>query len=307
VTNSSLCTFGDQFNLLFTPSFKDGTGIYKLSASNPGQFYYNVFTPDSNGTITMEIPYPFVTMGATPIHVYSGVTIVEDENGDVCLTPGTELANFQTQITLETYGTGSSTIVTLTGLPEDGFIYANIHLDFGEEKYLFKQLADYYAGANPPTNAYRDIADGWNADTNTPIGDGFKFDGGWGGMALGQESGAEDTVYNDNLFKKANGFMGFAIDANGAGSEDDAFAAGMKVKIVNKATGATSWSGTTDADGWYYGSFFATGKATNYKVTADTNKNGVFDSGDKSFDATLGGATKYAQVDFFGDWPGQGS
>ncbi len=49
VTDSSLCTFSndqnddtvDQFRLIFTPDMKD-LPLYKLSASNPGQFYYNV-------------------------------------------------------------------------------------------------------------------------------------------------------------------------------------------------------------------------------------------------------------------------
>ena len=40
---------------------------------------------------TFEIPYPFVTQGAVPVHVYSGVTIDQD-TGQICLTPGTEVA-----------------------------------------------------------------------------------------------------------------------------------------------------------------------------------------------------------------------
>ncbi|MDM7921761.1 MAG: hypothetical protein QUS14_05625, partial [Pyrinomonadaceae bacterium] len=48
VTSSSLCTFdvdnddsnGNQFRLLLTPDVQLGYGIYKLNASNPGQYYY---------------------------------------------------------------------------------------------------------------------------------------------------------------------------------------------------------------------------------------------------------------------------
>ena len=79
ITNSSLCTFdedtgmtGDQFRLIFTPDMSPA--IYKLTASNPGQFYYNViYVGAGSTTVTLTIPYPFVTQGAVPVHVYSDV------------------------------------------------------------------------------------------------------------------------------------------------------------------------------------------------------------------------------------------
>ena len=82
VTNSSLCDFGDQFRLVFTPDmgrYTSSTPYYKLSDSNPGQFYYNVFSDNdgSTDTITMEIPYPFVTQGAMPVHVYGGLFVTD--------------------------------------------------------------------------------------------------------------------------------------------------------------------------------------------------------------------------------------
>ena len=90
VTSSSLCTFGGQFNLIYTQD-PTNTAAYKMTASNPGQFYYNVFTTvGSGGSVNVTLPYPFVTQGATPIHVYSGVTITSNGNGGYCITPGTE-------------------------------------------------------------------------------------------------------------------------------------------------------------------------------------------------------------------------
>ncbi len=87
VTNSSLCGFGPNFRLVFTPDSRYYTSAYpayKLSDSNPGQFFYNVFYTNTGGTntIKMDIPYPFVTQGAMPVHVYSGLTVVQAWRAD---------------------------------------------------------------------------------------------------------------------------------------------------------------------------------------------------------------------------------
>jgi hypothetical protein len=79
---------------------------------------------------------------------------------------------------------------------------------------------------------------------------------------------------------------------------------GIGVKIINKATGAQLWTGATDDQGWYYGSFAATGKQTTYTIIADTNGTSGFQAGDAFKDITLGGPVKYAQWDFLGDWAG---
>src|SRR5262245_51101212 len=74
VTDTQLCTFdldsgtaGSQFRLLYTP---DSGGYWKLNATNPGQFYYNVFDNNPTGKIQFTLPYPWVTQGAQPIHAY---------------------------------------------------------------------------------------------------------------------------------------------------------------------------------------------------------------------------------------------
>src|SRR5262249_857558 len=89
VTDSSLCTFdvdesltGDQFKLIFTPD--QSPSSWKLNASNPGQYYYNVFYSGSgNTTVQLTLPYPFVTQGAVPIHIYTSVTPTT-KNGITC-------------------------------------------------------------------------------------------------------------------------------------------------------------------------------------------------------------------------------
>lgn len=150
VTDSALCTFdvdpnvaGRQFRLLYGGSLNS-----TLNASNPGQFFYNVFYAGSgNTTLTLTLPYPFVTQegAALPIHIYSGVTfstgVITDNNstGATCLTPGTEIDGLGTKalVPLTSYSSQSfatsntATVnVPIPNLP-GGFAYINIHLDYG--------------------------------------------------------------------------------------------------------------------------------------------------------------------------------
>src|SRR3989304_7528753 len=69
MTNTELCSLpNDQFRLLFTPDMGKG---FKLNATNPGQFYYNMFYVGAgNETVTLTLPYPWVTQGNMPIHMY---------------------------------------------------------------------------------------------------------------------------------------------------------------------------------------------------------------------------------------------
>jgi hypothetical protein len=95
VTNSGLCDFGDTFRLIYTPDFVAGGGVYKLNASNPGQFYYNGFYNGTAGEVVdlvIEIPYPFVTQGANPFHIYDGVKLDPDalQYDMICLIPEKE-------------------------------------------------------------------------------------------------------------------------------------------------------------------------------------------------------------------------
>src|SRR5262249_55588988 len=125
VTDSSLCTFDidsgladNEFRVIFTPD-QNSQSAWKLNASNPGQFYYNVVSCDSD-SLNVTLPFPFVTQGAVPIHVYSDVTTTTTHNA-FCFAPGTAIANSDTRVTLSNYPNGSSsTMVALTGLPGTG-------------------------------------------------------------------------------------------------------------------------------------------------------------------------------------------
>ena len=154
ITDSSLCDAGKSFELNFTPDKGDACDPeYKLSSSNPGQFYYNLFfdaaeLQETDGKLTVSIPFPFVLQGANPIHAYSSVT-VDDETCKFCFNPGDEWDGVTISYeTSEVCGDGYSAptggevgsyadhyeiVISLDGLPESGLVYLNMHLDYGLE------------------------------------------------------------------------------------------------------------------------------------------------------------------------------
>ena len=147
LTDASLCTFdvdtmlpGNQFRLVFTPnqsrqftSEQRHQSGWKLSASNPGQFSYNAFCLGCT-SLDMILPYPFVTHGEVPIHVYRNLATSSDD-GRTCLMPSMEIARYSTGVTLASYGPspapGDSTAVRLTNLPGGGPEYITMQLDYG--------------------------------------------------------------------------------------------------------------------------------------------------------------------------------
>jgi hypothetical protein len=152
ITDTMLCTLptglcgssgNNQFNLLFTQD-PQNHACYKLTSSNPGQFYYNVFftgTPGSLAVFTFSIPYPFVTQGAQAVHAYDGLT-TSTSGGVTCLTPGNLLTQWSTNVTISSYtpqkmGSFASVTVQVT-VPASGFVYLNMHLDYG-----LKQTTDF--------------------------------------------------------------------------------------------------------------------------------------------------------------------
>ena len=122
---------------------------YKLTSSNPGQFFFNGFIqggPGEEVTFEITVPYPFATQGARPVHVYEDV----GTDGNGCLVPINELANVDAG-TVDIAFPDSYTIIGPTGydaagnpkavsrtitltLPDNGwastFLYVNFHLDY---------------------------------------------------------------------------------------------------------------------------------------------------------------------------------
>jgi hypothetical protein len=295
VTNTERCCFdcnslnGQQFRLVFTPDVSN-PGCYKLNASNPGQFYYNVFQSGAAGSpvsLTITVPYPFVTQGAVPVHAYNGVTVYGASGpldstcpASTCLTPaGDVTAGFTV-----TYGpssvvcgssSGSGQTITVNGImPSTGFLFVAVHLDYG-----LKGCPAYNQDSSGSAVA---------CGTSTvliPAVQSYNF-----GVA-GTDT-CTSVLQSFNVFKKNPGV--------GGGANRNTVADGVTVKepvpncaaVLKDAKGAILASGTTDGDGWYMLSYKYTGKATTLYVT-------LTPPGGKAQTQTITlKANGYVQVDF---------
>jgi hypothetical protein len=244
ITDSSLCTFdtdsavdGSQFRLIFTQD-PTSPSTFKLTASNPGQFYYNVFYFGVGNTgVKITLPYPFVTQGATPVHVYDGVT-PSTSGGKTCFAPGMEIANAKTLVALSDYGpspvfgTAKKEITVDVPALSGGFAYINIHLDYG-----LKGTPGYMRNTNDaPPILY---------------GQSYEFMDDAGGMA---------TTQSENDFKKNPGVAGLVLKN---GSADPVPNVTAKIyDSTNKLLGTVS----TDNDGFYMWAYKYTGKAATFVV-----------------------------------------
>ncbi len=264
VTDSALCSYDldlttscRDFRLLFTQD----TGGYKLNASNPGQTYYNVFytgIPGASVTFNLTLPYPYVTQGANPLHAYDGVTI-SGAAPTLCLTPGKGVpistVSPALPLTLAQYSPkslGSTRTITVTmTVPASGFIYLNLHLDYG-----LKGTTGYGKGGtlgndaiNPTTSAVL-----------IPDRGSYTFSVS-GGMV------ASDGVCNINAFKKNPGVGGRAGLRYTLDGASDIVATKNAAATLKDAKGTVLSTGITDEDGWYLLTYKYTGKATTLYIT----------------------------------------
>jgi len=267
---------GHQFRLLFT---QNSSSTYGLTASNPGQFVYNIF--QFNGTkvsITASIPYPFVTQGAVPVHIYDSVTVVT-LNGVTCFVPGNDVTSMYT-ITPPPAGTiglssypgnfGTSATITVNGpVPSTGQAYIWIHLDFGLKKTTgYKQVSDLSTGTR--VCDLLKASKGDDNDANATLtgtakvsicdNDTFNFSA-TGTITLGT---ASSSVQNNNVFKRDPGVAGVVLDTNGTPIS------GATVQIFDN-NGKLVATLTTDQDGFFSYSFKYTGKQVTYSVTVTTS------------------------------------
>jgi hypothetical protein len=259
VTDTMLCTLptgycsspGPSFRLLFTQDPQNWP-CYKVTSSNPGQFYYNLFyvgNPGSTVVFNLSLPYPWVTQGAQPIHGYDGVTTTTS-GGITCLTPSTNvILVVSTQVTTSSYspakfGTYTYVPVSVT-VPASGIVYLNIHLDYG-----LKGTTGY--GADASLNATV-------CGTNTiAIPNTMQFT--FGATTNGLPFDA-DAVTSCNSFKKNPGVGGLVQSGS---SSDGVLGANA---VLKDAKGSVIVSGVTDDDGWYICNYKYTGKAATFYVT----------------------------------------
>jgi hypothetical protein len=292
----STCEQIGQFRVVFTPDGKIWPG-FKLNASNPGQFFYNLFyesTPGGTATLTVTVAYPFVTQGATPVHVYDGASIAAGDLG--CFVPQQEaLKTSNIQIAIEDYidatydgvlmcdppvcgpdGSGACSFqIEDVPIPPSGIVYANLHLDYGVKG---SQL-----DVNPCDDGLTDRYDrgpldpifgGFDALVDTPNPDLPEANDGEGRLAIANFttyafSHTDDTtplfvdvIQNLNMFKRISGVYGITM-----ASDIGAAVPGAGVELVRVSTGELVGSGVTDEDGFYTITYKHKGKREMYDVT----------------------------------------
>jgi hypothetical protein len=260
VTDSMLCTFTSPFRLIFT---QDPTNMpcYKLTASNPGQFYYNMTYQGSPGqqsaTFSITVPYPFVTQGAQPIHAYDSVGI-NNSGGQTCLTPGNPLYVSSDQVTLGSYGPNpvvgvtTYTFVETVPLSALGFAYLNIHLDYGLKK----------AGGYTPGGPSGKDAVACSGSSVIPIPD-LQADNLFYSFGYSVGSTVVNTfpgVQSANDFKKNPGTGGLVTKSTSLSPVAGATA------LLKDSKGNNLGSALTDTDGWYAINYKSTGKAATFYV-----------------------------------------
>jgi hypothetical protein len=280
VTDSSLCTFdvnedvlfpGDQFRLNFTMD-PANPGKWILNSTNPGQFYYNVFNYDDPGdpvSLTIQIPFPFLTRGSNPIQVHGEFTIADLGEGEYCFEPLDDLTNaFEIEttddsdlspsgapiITFADYNPdqlGSVAEVTVSGLmPSTGQMYITIHLDYG-----FKKMGGWMKGTTPDDNSAERAADATFPAWDIQHPQDYQF---W---VLGDLSNFQ-TVESINRFKRDPGFAGVVSQITPYGEEP---LPGVLVQIWGP-TGNLVGTTITDEDGVYLFVYKHTGKAATYMI-----------------------------------------
>jgi hypothetical protein len=118
-----------SFRAVFTPDGK--TGYYKLTATNPGQFYQNILVNNTgpiplNITITYDIDANFTLKGAVPIHVYADLYRTTDI---------TSTCTFQ------------DNKIIAYNVPPGGIVYVTIHLDYvlKRTKWIKSQVDGWYS------------------------------------------------------------------------------------------------------------------------------------------------------------------
>jgi hypothetical protein len=209
-------------------------------------------------TFVITLPYPYVTQGAKPVHAYDGVT-VSGAYPTLCLTPGIEVAIANATplpITLGSYSPqqhDSVTAVTVTmDVPNSGFIYLNMHLDFG-----LKGTVGLAKGGPSGNDA---ISQTYPYPVVVP--DGYNY--------LFSVSGAQndtDSLCNMNGFKRNPGVGGragwrYSVD----GISDVVATVNAKATLMD-AKGVLLVTSKTDEDGWYMLPYKWTGKPATVYVT----------------------------------------
>jgi hypothetical protein len=267
------CEDDGDFRLLFIPDVQQ-LPFYKLVASNPGQTYYNVFHDGTKGesvTLTIDIPWPYVTVGGNPVHVYDGNTVPLDADGCFLDDSATEVPASWTSNCGEMNWScpaqdGSACQITVEFVMPSDLAYVNVHLDYGLEGpqtdcNIIDSVVDRY-DRDPSTSDAMSVDLVSTTDTSNPMYYGnpitqctayeFSYNG---------DSGF-DVVQNGNVYKPLSGAMARAFSSEA----DDPVPEGALAELVNARTGEVVASDLSDEDGYIRMVYAHKGKPTDYIV-----------------------------------------
>jgi hypothetical protein len=293
VTDSALCVFdvdgdnsnGRQFRNLLSLD-PQNLPNYKVTATNPGQYYYNMSvsgTPGETVEVTLQIPWPFVTQGARPVHVYDGVSLYINELGQTCYMPNydgetqaidnlIELSDFGVAPGDSGYPGGEPTTVEVTlpvTIPENGFAYVNQHMDYG----LKDRDTDFDGdGIADPQGYVKDANDDAlkpDQPVDAPIVLIPELVNHEFCTFLGMEELGCDSVQNDNEFKTNPGTAGMVLEwlQNSEGEVYEEALEGATVQLIDE-DGTIVGEDLSDQDGWYQIVYKHKGKPSNYTFRA---------------------------------------
>jgi hypothetical protein len=239
--------------------------------------------------------------------VYSGVEIVTHD-GQLCLTPIGEIQNFKLDQLVSQWNdlngngvkdVGDTITYTIPDVQTMGFVYINMHLDFDLEKrtgYIKGNETDPNVTGNGLGEDALDNPNVAGAQPQIVEGSNFEFSAAVNGAALADSS---DTIVNENVWKNIKGMGGlFQINFSNTEGLDEIALQGQHL-IIKTASGTVVGDAYTDADGWYYAQFMATGKKTGYKVYWDQNNDGKITGNEVNLvkQTDMGGAAgKWAEV-----------
>jgi hypothetical protein len=249
---------------------------YRLVASNPGQFIYNVFytgTPGQSVTLNVTVPYPFVTKGSNPIQAYNGVSVLGTGSKQY-LVPGARFFASPQQVKLEDYGATPSAFrtipVTLT-VPSSGVVYLAVHLEYG-----FKGMTGFSKNFND------DAIDCATRDQMLVPNHGtYQF-------SVSGSQNDSTAIKNYNAFKHIPGVAGLVLRKNSSEPVP-----GTMVTMKN-AWGLPVGMGITDEDGFYMIPYRHLGREATFQLRAITPPPNI----STATQTTKLKANKFERVDF---------
>jgi hypothetical protein len=235
---------GQQFRLIYTPI--PTTNFYRLAASNPGEFFYNVVisgTPGNPFTVDVEFPYPWVTKGAVPTHLWSDVNFYMADSKWCAAPAGDGLGSDDSQVLFVGY-TGPTDTQTLTvdgTIGPNGFTFFRVKMDFG-----LKHSQSWIKGGSNQAIPVAPLV----APTITSPMDWLFSDSTGGGADL----------QSMNVFKRDPAIGGLVTYA---ATSDPVVGTNVRIYDAKNVLKANLY---TDADGWYYWAMKFSGKTVTWTV-----------------------------------------